>query len=93
MLQVFYLDVAYFSMFSSVFMCFCKYFRCMFQVFYLPLDVSNDAYGCFKSISMLHMLQWDPPSAATSCSCWGVAEQVQAVEGARAVPHTGDVQA
>jgi hypothetical protein len=40
MLQVFYLDVVYVSaMVSSVFRCFCKCFRYMFEVFHLPLDV------------------------------------------------------
>jgi hypothetical protein len=39
-LQVFYLDVAYvFVVVPSVFRCFCKCFRCMFQVFDLLLNV------------------------------------------------------
>jgi hypothetical protein len=83
----------FFQWFLSVFMRFCKCFRYMFQVFYLPLDISNAAYRCFKSISVLHMLQLDPPSLATNCSCWGVAEQVQMAKGARAVPHASDARA
>ena len=35
MMQVFYLDVAMFTMVSSVFRCFCKCFRNMFQMFHL----------------------------------------------------------
>jgi hypothetical protein len=33
MLRIFY------NVFQVFLMCFCKYFRCMFQVFHLPLDI------------------------------------------------------
>jgi hypothetical protein len=38
--------------FLSVFRCFCKCFRCMFQMFHLSsLHVATVAFGCFKSRS------------------------------------------
>jgi hypothetical protein len=36
-------------MFYMVFKCFCKCFRCMFQVLHLSLDYVTSASGCFKS--------------------------------------------
>ena len=43
--KCFYLNVAYVLQWvSTVFMCFCKCFRCMFQVFHLP---SNVCYKCW----------------------------------------------
>jgi hypothetical protein len=44
-LQVFYLDVTcVFAMASSIFRCFYKCFRCMFQVFHVPSDVYCKCY-------------------------------------------------
>ena len=39
-------------MFAMIFNCFCKYFRCMFRMFYLSfLYVTSIVSGCFKSRS------------------------------------------
>jgi hypothetical protein len=53
-------------MFAMVFRCFCKCFRCMFQVFYLSyLYVATIVSGCFKSRSGLHMgCEWEAASGA-----------------------------
>jgi hypothetical protein len=75
-----YLDVAYvshiccecfimilrmFVMVSSVFRCFCECFKRMFQVFHLSSDyIASVASRCFKSSSVLHILQCDSPAAA-----------------------------
>jgi hypothetical protein len=40
MLKMFYLDVAYVLQWFQVFLsCFCKCFRCTFQIFHLSLDI------------------------------------------------------
>ena len=75
MLRVFYLMLRMFAMvfkcFSYVFASVSSAFRRMFEP--LHLDVS-------KVDQLLHMLQRDPSSAATSFSCW--AKRAQTTEGA-----------
>jgi hypothetical protein len=69
-LQVFYLDVAYiYKMFLNVFMCFCKCFVLIFQLF---------SYICCKGFHLdvlkvyqrvLCWLQCEPLVIAVCCSC------------------------
>jgi hypothetical protein len=69
MLQVFHLDVTYVlqwlhTCFSSVLDVCCKCFNCfgcMVQVFHRDVTKVN---------LILHMLHWDPPTAATCYICW-----------------------
>jgi hypothetical protein len=56
--------------FSSVFRCFCKCFRYMFQVFHcFQMYVANVSFECFKSRSDVAYVAMDPPAAATYCNC------------------------
>jgi hypothetical protein len=55
-------------------------FRHVFQT--LHLDVS-------KVDQVWRILQRDPPSVATNCSCWGAAQRAPTTEETRAIPARG----
>jgi hypothetical protein len=58
----------------SSFLGFFKCFRHMLQMFQPFLTyVTRVSFGCCKSTSVLHILQWHPPIVGSCCSCWGAA--------------------
>jgi hypothetical protein len=80
-LQVFHMSVACVcNGFQVFFMCFCKCFRRMFQVFHLSsLYVATVAYGCFKIRSGLHVgCTWKAAGGAGNVwGCCGPAPQAR----------------